>query len=130
MTLDRLIRLANDGYDSDDMILQNYEADRPSEQHYDPGVGDTLALAMVRELRDTFDEDASNEAQVREAVRVLTVMRDDLNHVLEVFSGFDPDECFECMDGRSSYCGSFCPTHWAAHLKECEVCRRDEESSP
>ena len=32
---------------------------------------DALALFIVRELRDTYDSEASEEAQIGEAVRVL-----------------------------------------------------------
>lgn len=34
-------------------------------------------------------------------------------------------ECEACVNGESTYCGSFCEWHLADHVAECEVCARD-----
>jgi hypothetical protein len=34
-------------------------------------------------------------------------------------------ECEACVNGESTYCGSFCEWHLADHVAKCEVCARD-----
>ena len=61
-------------------------------EYYDPatgegrdGEGDTLAEFIVKEIRDTFDPNASREAQIKEAQRVLRIAIADLELVIETF---------------------------------------------
>ena len=74
MTLDQLMAEANAAYDDgagEDLIAQIW-AKHDEDHHVESDVGDTLALFVVRELRDTFDPAATDVAQLREADRVLT----------------------------------------------------------
>lgn len=59
----------------------NRHTGKPLPTEAQPG-GDTLALFVVRELAETFDEDAPDRAQLAEAVRVMELARDDLDNVL------------------------------------------------
>lgn len=75
MTLLQLLTKANRGYP--DGFLATYfdaESGRPK-----PGSGDTLAEFVVKELADTFDPDATDERQIREAVCVLQRAQWDLH---------------------------------------------------
>jgi hypothetical protein len=61
-------------------------------EYFDPatgeprdGEGDTLAEFIVKELRDTFDPNASRETQIEEAQRVLSIAIADLELVIEAF---------------------------------------------
>lgn len=61
-------------------------------EYYDPatgerrdGEGDTLAEFIVKELRDTFDPNASRQAQIEEAQRVLRMAIADLELVIGAF---------------------------------------------
>jgi hypothetical protein len=47
------------------------------------GLGDTLAEFIVREIRDTFDPNATRSQQLEEARRVLLNAIDDLENVIE-----------------------------------------------
>jgi len=64
----RLIAIANKAY-PDGMIAQVYEAINDG---VNPDtVGDTLATFIVQELIGTFDPEASDIDQLREAIRVM-----------------------------------------------------------
>jgi len=47
------------------------------------GLGDTLAEFIVREIRDTFDPNATRSQQLEDAGRVLVNAIDDLENVIE-----------------------------------------------
>lgn len=64
MKLSQLIKIASDAY-PDDLIGRYHKAPKRD-------FGDTLAQFLARELKDTFDPDASDEEQLREGVRALT----------------------------------------------------------
>jgi hypothetical protein len=79
LTLVELLNIANEAYD--DGYLAEY---------FDPGTGasragsgDTLAEFIVREIRDTFDSNATRCAQLEEARRVLMNAIADLEAVIE-----------------------------------------------
>jgi len=46
-------------------------------------LGDTLAEFIVREIRDTFDPNATRSQQLEDAGRVLVNAIDDLENVIE-----------------------------------------------
>jgi hypothetical protein len=75
MTLNQLIDKANKGYPDGYLVVY---WDFVHECVNEKGEGDTLALFIVRELQDTFDRSASDEAQVEEAVRCLRAAQQDL----------------------------------------------------
>jgi hypothetical protein len=74
--IETLVEYADAGY-SDDNILMQYLRD-PRADH-----GDTLAKFVVLELAETFDPDATAEAQINEAVRVIRNAVSQLEGVLE-----------------------------------------------
>jgi hypothetical protein len=81
MTLARLLKLANLGYPDRD--LQHYF--RPDGTERDPTyTWDTLAQFIVRELRDTYDPDASDLDQLAGAVRVLDAAKRDIDGVIDM----------------------------------------------
>jgi hypothetical protein len=78
MKLSKLIAIADKVY-PDGMIGMAYKAE-PKED-----VGDTLATFIVRELRDTYDEKASDKEQLQEAARVIRAAVTELDVVQEAF---------------------------------------------
>lgn len=94
MNLRKLIELADEGYaDKPDPKYPDYKpdplwADVSLLNHVDaegyeiPGqlvCDDTLALFVVRELKDTFDPNATNEEQLKEAIRVIELAAEQLD---------------------------------------------------
>lgn len=66
--------------------------DRSIESYWDPAqqrvyggadCGDTLALFIVRELRDTYDAELPSEEQIEEAIRVMDRAREDIKGVID-----------------------------------------------
>jgi len=53
----------------------------------DSGGGDTLALFIVRELRDTYDPEADDAEQVATAVNALETARADLRGAMDAIGG-------------------------------------------
>ncbi len=81
MTLIHLLKLANRGYP--DRGLRLYF--RPDGTECEPKYSwDTLAQFIVRELRDTYDPNASDLDQLTEAVRVLDTAKRDLDGVINI----------------------------------------------
>jgi len=64
MTFEELIKRVSDAYENDG-IIEDYQ------QNIDGRFGDTLAEFIVRELKDVWDDDASFEANLAEALRVM-----------------------------------------------------------
>jgi hypothetical protein len=83
MTLVRLLELANRGYPDRDLgrYFRADGSERAPEHSWD-----TLAQFIVRELRDTYDPDASELKQLAEAVRVLERAKRDLDGVIAVLT--------------------------------------------
>jgi hypothetical protein len=69
VTLNDLIRLV-DKYYEDGLVSQYWDFGTSCPKD-NPDAGDTLALFVAREIKDTFDPEASREAQISEAARVL-----------------------------------------------------------
>lgn len=74
MDLDKLIEIVDAGY-PDGLVKASFENE-------DDCLGDDLALFLAREVKDTFDENATDEAQVNEAIRVVEMARRELYEVL------------------------------------------------
>ena len=81
MKLAELIAAANKAY-PDGLIEQSFNPDTGKAKD---GAGDTLALFIVRELSETFDPEASDEDQIKEAVRVLNTAINELSGVRDTF---------------------------------------------
>jgi hypothetical protein len=74
-----VLKAANTYYD--DGFLENYF--NPKTGKIKTGRhGDTLAEFIVREIKDTFDADASCEDQINEAVRVMEGAQEDVNNTI------------------------------------------------
>lgn len=87
MTLRELLNRANEGYP--DYFLARY---------YDPktgrrkrGSGDTLAEFVVAELTDTFDPDAMDAEQVKEAIWALERAKWNLDDTIAVLQARSPE---------------------------------------
>lgn len=79
MTLLELLNLANEYYDDGNLSLYyDKETGAPV-----AGTGDTLAEFIVKELRDTYDADADDAAQVAEARRSLTSAAEQLHAIVD-----------------------------------------------
>lgn len=89
MKLSELLSVAGQGYPDTGAYL-----DAASGNDY---CDDTLALFVVRELKDTFDHNAPVEAQLNEAIRAMRVAKDDLDGVVEALL----DKLCEVKDGNT-----------------------------
>ncbi len=89
MKLSELLSVAGQGYPDTGAYL-----DAATGNDY---CDDTLALFVVRELRDTFDHNAPVEAQLNEAIRAMRVAKDDLDGVVEALL----DKLCEVKDGNT-----------------------------
>ena len=79
LSLIELLNLANQAYD-DGYLAEYFD---PATGVARAGSGDTLAEFIVREIRDTFDLNATRSEQLEEARRVLLNAVDDLESVIE-----------------------------------------------
>jgi hypothetical protein len=79
LSLVELLNIANEAYD-DGYLAEYFDPDNGASR---AGSGDTLAEFIVREIRDTFDSNATRSAQLEEARRVLMNAIDDLENVIE-----------------------------------------------
>lgn len=77
MELLKIIEIADMAY-PDGLIMQAYKANGKS-------VGDGLAEFIVLELKDTYDQDASNMDQLEEAARVMRNAQRELENVASAF---------------------------------------------
>lgn len=79
LSLVELLNIANEAYD-DGYLAEYFDPDTGASR---AGSGDTLAEFIVREIRDTFDSNATRSTQLEEARRVLMNAIDDLESVIE-----------------------------------------------
>ena len=79
LSLVELLNIANEAYD-DGYLAEYFD---PATGAARAGSGDTLAEFIVREIRDTFDPNATRSQQLEEARRVLMNAIDDLENVIE-----------------------------------------------
>lgn len=89
MKLTDLISVANRGYTKDfpesSLLTFVDERGEPNGE-----TGDTMATFIVTELFETFDPDASDGAQVDEAVRVMERARRDLDNLIACLENSEP----------------------------------------
>ncbi len=79
LSLVELLKIANEAYE-DGYLAEYFDPETGAAR---TGSGDTLAEFIVREIRDTFDANATRSAQLQEARRVLLNAIDDLENVIE-----------------------------------------------
>ena len=77
MTLNKLINAASVAY-PDRLIAVAYWDFRRECPRRNPKGGDTLALFIALEIKDTYDPDASDEQQIEEVSRVIARAQNDL----------------------------------------------------
>jgi hypothetical protein len=77
MKLNELIEIVSAAY-PDGLIAVEYWDFKRECPRRNPKGGDTLALFIALEIKDTYDADASDEQQMEEVVRVLTRAQGDL----------------------------------------------------
>ncbi len=76
MTIEELIKIANDAYSElDDMVLRYFED--PTGEH-----GDSLAKFVCVELSETFDADGDEDDQYTEAIRAMLSAQRQLQDVV------------------------------------------------
>jgi hypothetical protein len=86
MTLLQLLTKASHGYPDRNLAAYfDAESGRPK-----PGSGDTLAEFIVKELADTFDPDAADEEQIRQALWALRRAQWDLHDTIRALERRSP----------------------------------------
>ena len=80
MKLDELIEIVNKGY-PDDMIM---EAFNNRLKLSNKGIGDDLAVFIVREITETFNENMPDIEQLTEALRVLECASTEIDNVMDI----------------------------------------------
>lgn len=83
MTLNQLVCRAALAY-PEAAVLDCWDTDRERPRRRD--TGDTLALFVARELKDTFDPDASEGIQIATAVKAMQRAADELQAVAHALS--------------------------------------------
>ena len=85
MTPNELIKIASAAY-PDGLIATEYWNFRRECPRRNPKGGDTLALFIANEIADTYDPDASSDAQVNAILKALSTARSDLDAVSEALA--------------------------------------------
>ena len=85
MTPNELIKIASAAY-PDELIATEYWNFRRECPRRNPKGGDTLALFIANEIADTYDPDASDEAQINTVLNALAAARGELDTVSEAFA--------------------------------------------
>jgi len=80
MKLNELIEIVSAAY-PDGLIAVEYWDFRRECPRRNPKGGDTLALFIALELKDTYDADATDEQQIETALRAIARARGDLDAV-------------------------------------------------
>ena len=86
MTPNELIKIASAAY-PDGLIATEYWNFRRECPRRNPKGGDTLALFIANEIADTYDPDASDEAQINTVLNALAAARGDLEAVSTALTG-------------------------------------------
>jgi hypothetical protein len=94
MTFLQLVRICDEAYSRDfpeSALLEfvNRRTGQPRRRTPSP-VGDTLALFVVRELAETFDAQAGDEAQIAEAARVMEMARANIENIISALGSWCP----------------------------------------
>jgi hypothetical protein len=90
MTINELIAAAAGAY-PEAFVLQYWDV-QASEPVENPDGGDSLAEFIARELADTYDGAATNEAKIATAARKMREAARDLNAVADALAALKPEE--------------------------------------
>lgn len=85
MTPNELIKIASAAY-PDGLIAVEYWDFKQECSRRNPKGGDTLAQFIANEIADTYDPDASSDAQVNAILKALSTARSDLDAVSEALA--------------------------------------------
>lgn len=85
MKLNELIEIVSAAY-PDGLIAVEYWDFKRECPRRNPKGGDTLALFIALEIKDTYDSDATNEQQLEMALRAIERARGDLDAVSEALT--------------------------------------------
>ena len=86
MTLNEVINIASAAY-PDGLIAVEYWDFKRECPRRNPKGGDTLALFIALEIKDTYDPDASDEQQLEAVLKDLSRAREDLEAVSAALAG-------------------------------------------
>jgi hypothetical protein len=82
--LKQIIRIADQAYSDDGAVERAFAAETGSIDEL--LVGDSLAVFIAREIKETYDPDATREEQLDEAYRVMSVAHEQLENVLNALA--------------------------------------------
>lgn len=86
MQLHEIMEIIHPAYpDEETRLCWNAKSNRPRQ-----GAGDGLATFIVREIADTYDESATDDEQIAEAIRVLQRARFELQNIIEALQSARP----------------------------------------
>ena len=85
MKLNELIEIVSAAY-PDGLIAVEYWDFKRQCPRRNPKGGDTLALFIALEIKDTYDSDATDEQQLETALRAIERARGDLDSVSEALT--------------------------------------------
>jgi len=94
VTVDDVLKIADEGY-PDGAVGQHYRALRKGHLHGSNKVGDTLALAVAVELKETQDDlageaeggEVSSGERLLDAISRMETFRDEIEGVIETLRG-------------------------------------------
>ena len=84
MKLKQIIRIAGQAYSEDGAVERAFAAETGSIDEL--LVGDSLAVFIAREIKETYDPDSTREKQLDEAYRVMSVAHEQLENVLNALA--------------------------------------------
>ena len=84
MRLKQIMEIANQAYSDDGAVERAFAAETGSIDEL--LVGDSLAVFIAREIKETYDPDATREKQLDEAYRVMSVAHEQLENVLNALA--------------------------------------------
>jgi hypothetical protein len=84
MKLKQIIEIADQAYSDDGAVERAFEAETGSIDEL--LVGDSLAVFIAREIKETYDPDTTRENQLDEAYRVMSVAHEQLENVLNALA--------------------------------------------
>ena len=84
MKLKQIIRIADQAYSDDGAVERAFAAETGSIDEL--LVGDSLAVFIAREIKETYDSDSTREKQLDEAYRVMSVAHEQLENVLNALA--------------------------------------------
>ena len=122
MKINDLILAASKAYDADGVLEGNWDFrhERPFTRATEAAASDGLARFICVELFETFDPQATDAAQIEEAVRVMTSAQRQVQAVIDAFENLGVPKCRRC---GTPLLGGFCQDvtcRFSDHVQACE----------